>query len=69
MGENMRIPVEDLSNKSNEWISTRTGKDAIKIIHKKMQKQKVKRFSSKIVKKQKDTKNLSEIHKVFQKVM
>jgi len=36
--ENMRIPVEDLSNKSNEWISTRTGKDAIKIIHKKMQK-------------------------------
>ena len=36
--ENMRIPVEDLSNNSNEWISTRTGKDAIKIIHKKMQK-------------------------------
>ena len=36
--ENMRIPVEDLSNKSKEWISTRTGKDAIKIIHKKMQK-------------------------------
>ena len=36
--ENMRIPVEDLSNKSNEWISTRTGKYAIKIIHKKMQK-------------------------------
>ena len=36
--ENMRIPVEDLSNKSNEWISTRTGKDAIKIIHKKIQK-------------------------------
>ena len=36
--ENMRIPVEDLSNKSKDWISTRTGKDAIKIIHKKMQK-------------------------------
>ena len=36
--ENMRIPVEDLTNKSNEWISTRTGKDAIKIINKKMQK-------------------------------
>ena len=36
--ENMRIPVEDLTNKSNEWISTRTGKDAIKIIHKKIQK-------------------------------
>ena len=36
--ENMRIPVEDLSNNSNEWISTRTGKGAIKIIHKKMQK-------------------------------
>ena len=36
--ENMRIPVEDLTNESNEWISTRTGKDAIKIIHKKTQK-------------------------------
>ena len=36
--ENMRIPVEDLTNKSNDWISTRTGKDAIKIIHKKTQK-------------------------------
>lgn len=36
--ENMRIPVEDLTNKSNNWISTRTGKDAIKIIHKKTQK-------------------------------
>ena len=36
--ENMRIPVEDLTNKSNKWISTRTGKDAIKIINKKMQK-------------------------------
>ena len=36
--ENMRIPVEDLSNNSNEWISTRTGKGAIKIIHKKIQK-------------------------------
>lgn len=36
--ENMRIPVEDLTNDSNEWISTRTGKDAIKIIHKKTQK-------------------------------
>ena len=36
--ENMRIPVEDLTNNSNEWISTRTGKDAIKIIHKKIQK-------------------------------
>ena len=36
--ENMRIPVEDLTNKSNEWISTRTGKDGIKIIHKKTQK-------------------------------
>ena len=30
--ENMRIPVEDLSNKSNEWISTRTGKD-LSLIH------------------------------------
>ena len=38
VSENMRIPVEDLTNKSNEWISTRTGKDAIKIIHKKIQK-------------------------------
>tara|TARA_B110000483_G_scaffold132883_1_gene158935 strand:+ start:326 stop:2419 length:2094 start_codon:yes stop_codon:yes gene_type:complete len=36
--ENMRIPVEDLTNKSNKWISTRTGKDAIKIINKKTQK-------------------------------
>jgi cell division protein FtsI (penicillin-binding protein 3) len=36
--ENMRIPVEDLTNKSNQWISTRTGKDAIKIVHKKTQK-------------------------------
>ena len=36
--ENMRIPVEDLTNNSNNWISTRTGKDAIKIIHKKTQK-------------------------------
>jgi cell division protein FtsI (penicillin-binding protein 3) len=36
--ENMRIPVEDLTNKSNNWISTRTGKDAIKIIYKKTQK-------------------------------
>ena len=36
--ENMRIPVKDLTNESNEWISTRTGKDAIKIIHKKTQK-------------------------------
>jgi len=36
--EIMRIPVEDLTNKSNNWISTRTGKDAIKIIHKKTQK-------------------------------
>ena len=36
--ENMRIPVEDLTNESNGWISTRTGKDAIKIIHKKTQK-------------------------------
>ena len=36
--ENMRIPVDDLTNESNEWISTRTGKDAIKIIHKKTQK-------------------------------
>ena len=36
--ENMRIPVEDLTSESNEWISTRTGKDAIKIIHKKTQK-------------------------------
>ena len=36
--ENMRIPVEDLTNESNEWISTRTGKDAIKIMHKKTQK-------------------------------
>jgi len=36
--ENMRIPVEDLTNKSIKWISTRTGKDAIKIIHKKTQK-------------------------------
>ena len=38
VSENMRIPVEDLTNKSNEWISTRTGKDAIKIVNKKMQK-------------------------------
>ena len=36
--ENMRIPVEDLTNESNEWISTRTGKNAIKIIYKKTQK-------------------------------
>ena len=36
--ENMRIPVEDLTNKSNKWISTRTGKDAIKIINKMTQK-------------------------------
>ena len=36
--ENMRIPVEDLTNKSNKWISTITGKDAIKIINKKTQK-------------------------------
>ena len=36
--ENMRIPVDDLTNESNDWISTRTGKDAIKIIHKKTQK-------------------------------
>ena len=36
--ENMRIPVKDLTNKSNKWISTRTGKDAIKIINKKTQK-------------------------------
>ncbi len=36
--ENMRIPVEDLTNESTDWVSTRTGKDAIKIIHKKTQK-------------------------------
>ena len=36
--ENMRIPVEDLTNKSNKWISTRTGEDAIKIINKMTQK-------------------------------
>ena len=36
--ENMRIPVEDLTNKSNKWISTRTGKEAIKIINKMTQK-------------------------------
>jgi len=36
--ENMRIPVEDLTNESTDWVSTMTGKDAIKIIHKKTQK-------------------------------
>ena len=36
--KNMGIPVEDLTDNSNEWISTRTGIEAIKIIHKKTQK-------------------------------
>ena len=34
----MGIPVEDLTANSNEWITTKTGKDAIKLIYKKTQK-------------------------------
>ena len=36
--KNMGIPVEDLTANSNEWITTKTGKDAIKLIYKKTQK-------------------------------
>ena len=34
----MNIPVEDLSEKTSELITTRTGNNAIKIISKKTQK-------------------------------